>query len=158
MELLGQIVKGDFVGTANFRGELIGLVAVLPVHFGQKQRSPNRILYLFKGLGMGGLFIEDFYDVKAVLGLNDVRNFALFQAKSGLLELSDGLTLANPAEIAAFVFRTWVFRIFLGEILEFGTALLGLLQDVFSLLADFRHFGVSLVIGQKQDVFDMNTV
>src|ERR1700736_5959562 len=107
---------------------------------------------------MGGLFIEDLYDVKAVLGLNDVRNFALFQAKSGLLELSDGLTLTNPAEVAAFVFRTWVFRIFLGEILEFGTALLGLLQDVFSLLADFRHFGVSLVIGQKQDVLDMNTV
>src|ERR1700685_3933074 len=130
MKLLGQIIQGDFVGLANLGGQLVRDIAGLLVGLGEQQRGLDGILHLFKGLGVGGLFVQDLDDKKCVLGLYEVGDAAVGKRKCRFLEFGNGLALGNPAQISTLVFGAGIFRVFLGQILEFR-AFLGLFQNVF---------------------------
>src|SRR5882757_9503678 len=146
MELFGEIVQGNLVGTADGGGELIGLVAGQLVDLTEQRRNLDRVFYFLEGLGVRGFFVEDFDDVEAILGFHQVGNFAFVEAEGGFLEFGHGLALRNPAQVAAFVLGAGIFGVFLGEIVELG-AFFGLLEDVFSLLPDFLDLGVGLADG-----------
>ena len=117
----------------------------------------NRVADFLEALGVGGFAVENLDDVKAVLGLDEVRDRAFRQAEGGLLEFGHGLAFDDPAQVAALGFGGIVFGIFLGEILEI-CALLGLLQDVFRFLANFSDFGVRLADGLEEDVLRVDAI
>src|SRR6266849_3817420 len=75
MKLLGEVVEGDLVRTANGGGELIGFVAGQSIGLGEQQGRLDRILYFFEGLGVRGFLVEDLDDVEAVLSLYEVGKF-----------------------------------------------------------------------------------
>src|SRR5260370_30718216 len=86
MELLGEVVEGDLVRTANGGGELIGFIAGQPVGLGEQQGRLDRILYFFEGLGVSGFLVEDLDNVEAVLGLYEVGELAFVDAEGGFIK------------------------------------------------------------------------
>ena len=79
------------------------------------------------------------------------------RAERGLLKFGNGLAIDDPAQIAAFGFGAIVLGIFLGQILKIG-AVLGLLQDVLGLLADFGDFGIGFADGFEKNVLDVGAI
>src|SRR5260370_18867095 len=57
MELLGEVVEGDLVRTANGGGELIVFVACPPVALCEQQGRLDRLLYLFHEIGVIGFLV-----------------------------------------------------------------------------------------------------
>ena len=122
-----------------------------------EHRLQDGIAHFLKGSRVGGFAVKNLDDVEAILRFHEIGNLALRQAEGGLLKFRDGLAFDDPAQVAAFGLGGVVFGIFLGEILEIG-AVLGLLQDVLGLLADFGGFGVGLADGLEENVLDVSAV
>ncbi len=80
------------------------MAAGLLVKLLKKKWRADRILHFVKGLGVRVLFVEDLDDVEAVLRTDEVGNFALGEAESGLIELRNGLAVNEPAKVAALGF------------------------------------------------------
>src|ERR1041385_299509 len=136
-----QVGQGRAVGFTNGRADAVGNFAFFVIRFVLDQRRTDGILHLFERLGVGGLLFEDLDDVKAVLRLDQVGNGAGRQGERSFLKFGYGLTVNEPAQIAAFFFAAGIFRIFFGEFVELA-AFFGLFEDVFGLFPDFVHFGV----------------
>src|SRR5262249_48641683 len=156
--LFGQIVKGDLFGLADGRGKLVGQATGGLVGLGEHQRGLDGVLDFFKRLRVGGFLVEDLDNVEAVLGLDQVRDAALGLRERGGLELLDGLTLNDPAQVAAFVLGARILGIFLGEIFKLRAGLFGLFEDIFCFLLDFGYFGVGLADSHQQDVLHVDAV
>ena len=101
------------------------IVGLLFCQIEQRLRAQG-ILDLFERLGVGGLFFQDFDDVKTVLRSNQVGDLARSEGKRRFFEFGNRLPLANPAQIPAFFLGTRVFRVLFGQFVELG-AFLGLL-------------------------------
>ena len=157
IEFLGEIVEGLAIRLADGGSHLIRDVVGVLTDFFIENDGDDRVANLFEGFGVGRLAVEHFDDVEAVLRLDEVGDRALGQAEGGLLKFGDGLAFDDPAEIAALGLGGIVLGIFLGEILEIG-AVLGLLQDVLGLLANFGDFGVGLADGLEENVLDVDAI
>ena len=115
------------------------------------------VAHFVECLRMRHFVVENLNDVEAVLGLHQIRNAALGQGKSGLLEFGHRLAFDDPAEIAALGFRGVVFRIFLREIFKIR-AVLRLLQNVLGLLVNFGDFRVRLADGLEENVLGVDAI
>ena len=140
-------------GGSNLLRDIVGLGADLFI----ENCRLNGAADFVETLGMSLFVIQNFDDVKAVLGLHQIRDRSLGQGKRSLLKFGHGLAFNDPAQIATFGFGAIILGEFLGEIFKICAALC-LLQNVFGLLADFRDFSVRLAHSLEQDVLDVHAI
>ena len=90
-------------------------------HFGLfrgRELRPYLRLDLLKGTGLFGLHVGNLEDVVAELGLDGAHDLTLLGLEGSLLELGDGLALAEAAEVPALLGAAGVLGVLLGELRE----------------------------------------
>jgi len=155
---LREVVERGFVRLADFRRHFVGDGSGLLVDLLQEQRGADGILDFVEGLGMGGLLVEDLDDVKTVLGFDEVGDFALGKAKSGLLKFGNRLPLEEPTEVPSFGLGAGVLGVFLGEVFKTRALFASLGEDIVGLFLDFGDLGVGFADGGEKNVLGVDAV
>ena len=86
---------------SDFAGFIVGLA--------EHHRCANGVLHFVERFGVRGFLFEDLDDVKAVLGLDQVRNLPRLQRECRFFKFRNGLALHQPAQVTAFVLGARIF-------------------------------------------------